>query len=323
PMKTSEITGVKTAHGEAHGWFVGCPLTPRQMFDLPERKVMRKITKAAKLAERLGARIVGLGALTSVVGDAGVTVARNVNIAVTTGNSYTVATALEGAREAARLMGTDPADAEVAVVGATGSIGSVCARILAREVRALNLVARQKEKLDELARLIAGESGLFPRVSTDVSSALTGADIVVTVTSAVDTVIEPGYLKPGAVVCDVARPRDVSKKVAEARRDVLVIEGGVVEVPGQVEFNFNFGFPRGTSYACMAETMILAMEERYENFSLGRDLSLERVEEISTLAKKHGFRLAGFRSFERAVTAEEIQRVQEEAYNKKSARSSR
>ena len=41
-------------------------------------------------AEKLGAKIVGLGAFTAVVGDAGITVARNLNIPVTTGNSYTV-----------------------------------------------------------------------------------------------------------------------------------------------------------------------------------------------------------------------------------------
>ena len=81
----------------------------------------------------------------------------------------------------------------------------------------------------------------------DIRDALRNADVVITVTSAVDTVIEPSYLKPGAVVCDVARPRDVSRQVAQLRPDVLVIEGGVVDVPGDVEFNFNFGFPPKTA----------------------------------------------------------------------------
>jgi len=33
------------------------------------------------------------------------------------------------------------------------------------------------------------------------------------------------------------------------------------------------------------------------------------VREIAALAEKHGFRLAGFRSFERAVTDADIERV--------------
>ncbi len=94
---------------------------------------------------------------------------------------------------------------------------------------------------------------------------------------------------------------------------MLVIEGGVVEVPGDVNFNFNFGFPPKTAYACMSETMILALEGRYESFTLGKDVSVEQVEEISRLAEKHGFKLAGFRSFERAVTDEQIAQIRKNA----------
>jgi uncharacterized NAD-dependent epimerase/dehydratase family protein len=63
----------------------------------------------------------------------------------------------------------------------------------------------------------------------------------------------------------------------------------------------------------MAETMILALEKRYESFTLGRELTLEQVDEISQLAKKHGFKLSGFRSFEREVTPEHIMAIKENA----------
>jgi len=316
PVKVSKITGVASEHGRAEGWFVGCPLTARLMLELPEEFVMRKIIATGRLAQKLGAKILGLGAFTSVVGDAGITVAKALDIAVTTGNSYTVAMAVEGAREAARMMGHDLKKSHAVVVGATGAIGRVCARLLARDVRSLTLVAREKSRLDELARRITYETGLAPRVTSDVKHALSTAQIVITVTSAVDTIIDAEDLMPGAVVCDVSRPRNVSRQVAEKRRDVLVIEGGVVQVPGEVNFNFNFGFPPGLSYACMAETMMLAMEGRYENFTLGRELTIQQVEEITALARKHGFRLAGFRSFEKAVSQEEIARIRERAREK-------
>ena len=131
-------------------------------------------------------------------------------------------------------MGIDLAKAEVVIIGATGSIGAICARIMARESRYITLVARNKAKMEQLAQQILAETGLAATITTDVKKALSTADIVITVTSSADTIIEPEYLKPGAVVCDVARPRDVSKKVAEERDDVLVIEGGLVEVPGDV-----------------------------------------------------------------------------------------
>lgn len=310
PLNVSEITGIRSdAGGEIKGRFVGCPLTARQMMELDVDYVTRKIIKAAQRGEELGAKIVGLGAFTSVVGDAGVTVARHVGIAVTTGNSYTVATALEGVDYAAKLLEIDLEGARVAVLGASGSIGKACARIMARKGYELTLVARRREPLLDVAGLIKAESGTRPRVETEVSAGVKDADVVLAVTSAVDDLIDPMALKSGAIVCDVARPRNVGRQVAELRDDVFVFEGGVVRPPGDVKFNFNFGFPPKTCYACMAETMILTLEKRFENFSIGRDLEPEKIEEMAALAEKHGFRLAGLRSFERAVTDEYVQRV--------------
>jgi len=312
-MKVSHITGIRSPYGGAEGWFVACPLTARLMTALPREYVLNKIIQGGRVAEKLGAKILGLGAFTKVVGDAGITIAKHLRIPVTTGNSYTVATAIEAVGEAARLMGRDLKKSSVVVLGATGSIGRVCALILAREALSMTLVARNEKKLEELAVKILYDTGLAVKVTSDSKSALRSGDIVITVTSAVDTVVEPEDIKPGAVVCDVARPRDVSSRVAEVRDDVLVIEGGVVEVPGDVEFDLNFGFPPKTAYACMAEAMVLALENRYESYTLGRELTIKQVEEIAALAKKHGFKLAGFRSFGRAVTMQEIDEIRNRA----------
>jgi len=307
PQVISHIIGVRSLTGaEAEGWFIGCPLTPRQFLSLPLDFVYEKIIAAGRIAEELGAGILGLGAFTSVVGDGGVTIARNLGIAVTTGNSYTVATAIEGALKGARRMEIDPSQAKGAVVGATGSIGSTCAEILARHAPEVVLVGRNVERLEELAGRLQNRAAGRIEVATDVKKGIQDADIIITVTSAVDAVIEPGFLKSGAVVCDVARPRDVSTRVVQERDDVLVIEGGVVAVPGEVEFGFNFGFPPRTAYACMSETMMLSLEGRYENFTLGKEVSVAQVEETQRLAAKHGFRLAGFRSFEKVMSEDQI-----------------
>ena len=317
PFTVSHITGVASPSATGEGWFVACPLTSQQMLSLPEKFVLKKIIMAGKIAEKQGAKVVGLGAFTSVVGDAGITVAENLNIAVTTGNSYTVATALEGVRQAAKIMEKSLEKANVVILGATGAIGAVCAQLLAREAKYLTLAARNEARLEKIAGQILKSTGLAVRITTNTKASLRAADIVVAVTSAVDSLIEPEDLKTGAIVCDVARPRSVSRQVAELRNDVLVIEGGVVEVPGDVDFGLNFGFPPQTAYACMAETMILALEQRYENFTLGRDLTVKQVEIIEQLAKKHGFKLAGLRSFERALTIEEITAIKINSLSKR------
>jgi len=314
PVYISEITGVRsTATGKTvTGWFIACPFTPKTMLSLPVEAVYRKIVACGHKAESLGARLLGLGAYTSVVGDGGVTIAQRLDLPVTNGDAYTIYMAIEAVREAARQMDISLDGASAAVVGATGAIGGICAQILAREVPELRLVGRRADALEAIRERCEGG---MARVTTsaDIAS-IYPCDLILTVTSAVTSVIEPEHLKPGAVVCDVARPRDVSVRVAQARPDVLVIEGGMVEVPGPVDFGFDFGFPPGKSYACMAETMALALEGRFEDYSVGKHVSLERVNEIGSIAAKHGFRLSGFRSFERAVTPEEIARVREAAH---------
>ena len=317
PMVLSHVTGIRSRTGvEAEGWLIGCPLTPKQMLILPIDFIWKKIIGAARIAQDLGAGIVGLGAFTSVVGDGGKTVAENVEIAVTTGNSFTVATAIEGAVKAARMMDIEPEKATVAVVGAAGSIGRTCAEIMSRRAARLTLVGLAKDPLQEVADDLRAKGAAEVTISSDVEKGIQDADIVIAVSSAVDAIIHPSYIKTGAVVCDVARPRDVSKRVVEERDDVLVIEGGVVAVPGSPNFNFDFGFPPGMAYACMSETIALALEGRYENFTLGKEVSVAQVEEISAICSKHGFELAGFRSFEKPVTDEQIARARENARRK-------
>ena len=317
PLYISHITGVRSIRGQkAEGWFVACPFTPNRMISLPVPVVYRKIVQTGRLAEKLGARILGLGAFTSVVGDAGIAISRQLNIPVTTGNSYTVAMAAQAVRAAAERMDINLAQATVAVVGASGSLGSISGRLLARECGRIVLIGlpRNRARLLKIEAQIEADHGASTCVTDDIT-AIGEADIVIAVTSDIDTVIEPHHLRPGAVVLDVARPRDVSRRVAQERDDVLVIEGGMVAVPGpDLDFGFDFGFPPRMAYACMAEVMILALERRYTSFTLGRDITIEQVAEIEALGEKHGFKLGGFRSFERAVTEAEIERVKRAAH---------
>jgi predicted amino acid dehydrogenase len=138
---------------------------------------------------------------------------------------------------------------------------------------------------------------------------LKNAQLVLTVTNAIEAVISLQDIRSGTVICDVARPRDVAITGTPVRDDILVIDGGVVDVPGQVDFHFNFGLPPGKAYACMAETFALALEGRFEDYTLGQEIGLARVEDIRNIANKHGFRLGGFRSFDRSVTQDQIEHI--------------
>ncbi|HTP00801.1 MAG TPA: hypothetical protein VMJ64_05455 [Anaerolineales bacterium] len=321
PVYLSEIEGIQSegTGKQVKGWFIACPFTPRRMMELPVQTAYGKIIQTGRLAEKLGAQILGLGAYTSVVGDAGVTIAQALDVPVTTGDAYTIWVAVQAIIEAAKRMEIQLDTAPTAVVGATGAIGRACAELLAGQAGKLVLIGRDERTLGELRdRLKPGaKAELVTNTSMD---ALADSQLILTVTSALHEVIRPENLRAGSVVCDVARPRDVSAMVAETRDDILVIDGGMVDVPGSVDFHFNFGFPPAKAYACMAETMILALEGRFEDYTVGKNISLDRVNEISEMAKKHGFRLSGFRSFEREVTDEQIEKVRRNASKPGNAR---
>jgi predicted amino acid dehydrogenase len=267
------------------------------------------LLKIARQAERMGARILGLGAFTKVVGDAGITVAREADIPVTSGNSLTVAATLEAAKQAVRKMGIeDLTHGRAMIVGATGAIGSVCSRLIAAAIRDVVLVSIEPERLAALQNTIEEETPGARVVTALATSEMIGdCDLVVTATSAFgQRVVDISRCKPGAVICDVALPCDITADEAALRPDVLVVESGEVVIPGPVELHYDIGLPPGTVYACLAEAAILSLEGRFEDYTLGRNIEIGRVKEMYHLFQKHGCQIAGLRSFGRYVTDDEL-----------------
>jgi predicted amino acid dehydrogenase len=316
PLYLSRITGVRSpATGkEVEGYLITLGATPRELMRRKPGFTYRRLIVASRMAQQLGAQIMGLGAFTKVVGDAGMTVAYKSDIAITSGNSLTVVATLEAAKQAVIHMGaTDLTRGRAVVIGATGSIGAVCSRLIAQAIGDVVLVAPRPEKLIALKKTIEAETpGARVVIATDAGPHLPDADLVVTTTTAIgEKVIDVLKLKPGCVVCDVARPPDVQEEDARLRPDVLVIESGEVLLPGEPDFGFDIGLPPGVAYACLAETAVLAMEDRFENFTLGRNIEMDKVKEMYRLFKKHGLQLEGLRSFGRYITDEEVARKRE------------
>jgi predicted amino acid dehydrogenase len=310
---------VRSATGACcEGWFCGIPFTTRGLVTLGRHESRRWLRAAVRLAKARGADIVGLGAFTAVVSGGGLTL-KDEGVGITTGNAYTIATATEALGVAARAMGIDEREAVSAVVGANGSIGRVCSIFLAQRARRLLLVGNPN-RADALERLQSLATELRSRGSSaeidctvDARRAAGEAQLMISTTSAVGPVLRPEWLRAGAVVCDVAQPPDVGSEVRRLRRDVLVIDGGVVRLPEPISLGWSFGFEPGTCFACMAETITLALEGHRGHYSLGARLKPEQALDIAARAARHGFRVAGFRSFGRPVEAAELEAIRRAA----------
>src|SRR5262249_1848435 len=131
------------------------------------------------------------------------------------------------------------------------------------------------------------------RVTTNPNLDLQGTDLIVTATSNRDgSVLDMDKVKPGTVICDCSRPLDIGPEEAAKRPDVLVIESGEILLAGNLELTCDIGLPKPAVYACLAETVLLTMEGRYESFSLSKQLSMEKVKEIYKIGLKHGAKLS-------------------------------
>lgn len=310
PFRRGVITGVQSSLGvEIAGDMILMPLLPEQMLTMDDDFVLSRLVEAGRLAEHYGDKIVGLGAYAANIGRKGLHLTKHLRIPVTTGSSYTIAVAHEATLKACEAVGVHLQEATVAVVGATGTIGSICARLMAKEAGRVVLVARNQQRLEDLGHSIKETSRANIVWLTDLDAAIRNADVIMVATNSPTNLIDINKVKSGAVICDISRPRNVSEEVALVRPDLLVLDGGIVRPPGHMETGFSFGLASSLAYACMAETMILTLEGRYESYSLGGNADLAKVEEIGQLAKKHGFALAAMRSYEKEISKQQIESV--------------
>ena len=320
PFVYSRVEGIRSPTGvEAEGWLISVGGTPREIMGHSPEFTYRRLLAAARMAKRLGAQIMGLGAFTKVVGDAGVTVARRASLPITTGNSYSASGALWAAHEALLRMrllpspkGSERVKFKAMVVGATGAIGAACARLLVRAAEEVTLVSPEMAKLLALKESILRETPDAKLVlSARADSHIAEMDMVVTATSgAGKKVLDIMKVKPGCVITDVARPLDLPPEQVALRPDVLVIESGEIQLPGAVKMK-NIGLPEGVAYACLAETIVLALEGRFESFTVGRSIEWEKVREIYQLGLKHGMKLAGISGVNGVFSDADIAQVRE------------
>lgn len=333
--RVSNIISQKTGR-TVNGIIYALLATPQVLKKQEAEITYAQIQKCCQDAANRGAKIMGLGAYTKIVGDSGVTINKNSPLPVTTGNSLSASATLWGLYEVVKKMqilsfdrDNGRANGAAMVIGATGSIGRVATKLLALVFKKLVIVAPRMDRLQELAqelKILAPQCEVFCAGNADEWASQ--VDALVTATSALDhKVIDVMRLKPGCVVCDCSRPLDFTKADAQSRPDIIIMESGELVLPGPYQLTCDIGLPGNTVYACLAETAVLALEERYESFTLGRDIDWVKVKEIYKLCIKHGVKLADIQGHmgilsdrEIALVSDNVRRINQQK-QKKSVRS--
>ncbi len=276
------------------GLIIALPLLPEELARRGMRSVAHDIGRAVDLAVGLGVRRVGLGGYTAPYSRRGMA-ALGRGAAITTGNALTAGMAVEAVRLAAEATRLRLDDATVAVVGARGSVGSLAARLLARDrPRRLILVGNPNSGAVAMRSLASDlrADGIAVEVSTGLD-VLADCQVILTATTAARPALEGAAISPGTILCDVAQPPDLPPSL-RARKDLTIVEGGRVLLPdASVRFGVGnlVGLPAGVTLACLAETILLALEGGQQDYGVGYDVPVAQVDHVMSLARRHGVRV--------------------------------
>jgi fatty aldehyde-generating acyl-ACP reductase len=280
-----------------HGIYIDSFIPPDRLGREYRAENIGRVRDAAACAIKAGARIVSLGGFSSILieGDSDLLPEKGETV-FTTGNTLTVAFVVQGVKKACALQGRDIGEATLSIVGATGDVGSGCARCLAPLVRRVILNARNIDRLRSLAdELSAG--GTAVDIETDLQQLSVQADIVICVASLESPSLLLGRLGANAIICDAGYPKNLSPD--DVLEGCTVFYGGLGQSDAGMSFEpdvhrvlHRHPFPN-VGQGCVMEGMVLALDGRFEPFSQGRGfITLERVQEIESIAARHGIHLA-------------------------------
>jgi fatty aldehyde-generating acyl-ACP reductase len=297
PRAVCHVEVASTRGGKARGVYIDSFIPPDRLDAGCVHDNIARVRGAAACAINAGARIVSLGGFSSILieGNVDQLPARHDTV-FTTGNTLTVALIVQGIHRMCALEERDLRRSTLLIVGATGDVGSGCARCLAPLVRRVLLSARNVERLRRLAAELEAD-GVPVEIATDREQFSAEADVVICAASLARPSLLLGRIAPDAIVCDAGYPKNLSPSAEMPGAKIFF--GGLGQITGGMRFTPDFHgilnrhpFP-DVVHGCLLEGMALALERRFEPYSRGRGfITPERVAEIEAIAARHGIHLA-------------------------------
>jgi len=303
------------------GAIIYTPLHEDMAIDLDKIVAMgitsETITETARFARRLGAGIMGLGAVIPSITRFGTTI--NVEgLETTTGHGGTVFLLAETVKE---VLETTRTTGKVGVIGASGSIGLSATDVMLSENYDFNVTKvfdKNEVKLGKkISENIAWEGIEIAKSAVEV---LEDCDVVV---SAINGTIDLDTLDPsrqlnltGKIIVDDSQPGCFNRQQVEARGGKLVWVVGQekIENPddrritrvGGYRFGETAGLDGDGLWGCEAEVAALALSKRYD-LAVKGPVDSKIAESIGEVMRSYDISSAvPFQSFGNSVSIDEL-----------------
>ncbi|MFH0826963.1 MAG: hypothetical protein V1923_03635 [Candidatus Omnitrophota bacterium] len=292
-LKVLRIKAIRSNKGKnVQGHLIISSLLSQQVSSLSrEELVFDRVISAGHLAEKLDAKIAGLDCFAALAADKGYeTIVKSLKIPVTSGHALTAWSVFEGVYRIAKARKMDLKRAQVAIIGAASTALGLVARKLSDYVAKITLTDRETAELVKLKTLILTHANIEVVIENDAGRAVKEADIVIKASCLEESPEDFNLqnLKAGCVFCHIPSFYNGFDR-SRLKDDVAFAQLGLIKLPFNQHLGVYAGLPRGTIYASLAETMLLALDEKFVNYSLGDYVNLDKLEEIADLAVQHGF----------------------------------
>lgn len=288
------------------------PMLPEHFLLKTNANVAQRILKAVKKAEAGKADVVSLGAFTSIYTNQGRDLARRVSPIITSGNTYTAVLCVKSIIAVCKKLEMDCKKSKLAIIGATGDIGGICAQALAKRFQKVTLCSRRLVEGDPIVNKIKAQTKSEVTIAQDAKSAVRNADIVISAVSSISPIFSAVDFKPGAVLCDISVPPAFSRDLLKERRDVFAFAGGRAKISSYDKILSNKWktlFPQNSIYGCLVESLLLAFEGKTSLGGAHTEIDDQEIDRIYNLGLRHGCEYADFNCFDYVYNEQDFNRI--------------
>lgn len=284
---------------QIHFSVIALPLDSAELEKLHRKgkrqRVVGKIQQAVDLAAKNGASIIGLGGYNSILSNDGLSIVPPLGTKIVSGNTFTAAALIKKIIFELTNRNEFKRNNRIAIVGATGNIGSVLSKKITEYDHLFKKVILISNNTLELEKLLKSlQKKCSRKINIEASNKLNSileCNVVISTTNTNDPIIFSHHLNKNfpVLVLDISVPAALSPDIEKLENVISISHAPYVYLPEDPDFILSPHTPRGTVFCCAAEAILCSLDQ--VNFPLVGEISSLALDKITEVAEKNNLLL--------------------------------